>query len=68
MLTVLLLAAVAAGPSLQDRIAAVRPTAEEEKWLQIPWRLSVAQARQDAQRQGRPLFLWIMNGSPMGCT
>lgn len=57
------------GPSdLTARIAEVLPTAQEEKWLRIPWRTNLASARQEAQRQGKPIFMWIMNGHPFGCT
>ena len=56
------------GPSLESRIQPVLPKAEEERWLQIPWRTSVMAARQEAQKLGRPMFLWIMNGHPLGCT
>jgi hypothetical protein len=53
---------------LDVKIAQVVPTAAEEKWLQIPWRLNVIAARRDAQQSGKPMFLWIMNGHPFGCT
>jgi hypothetical protein len=62
------LATLLAGPSLDERIQEVLPTAAEEKWLQIPWRTNLMKARVDAQAQGKPLFMWIMNGSPLGCT
>ena len=54
--------------ALTDKIAAVLPVAEEERWLQIPWNLNLMQARTYASESKRPLFLWIMNGHPMGCT
>lgn len=69
-----LLAAIALLPAsgssldLDAKIAAVLPTASEEKWLTIPWRTDLWTARADAQREGKPMFLWIMNGHPMGCT
>ena len=54
--------------SLDRKVASVLPKPDEERWLQIPWRLNVMQARADAQASGKPLFLWIMNGHPLGCT
>jgi hypothetical protein len=63
-----ILALALTGTDLDRRMAAVLPTPGEEAWLQIPWRLDLNQARADAQRSGKPLFLWIMNGHPMGCT
>ena len=50
------------------RLAAVLPKPEEERWLQVPWRTDVTRARAEAQRTGKPLFFWIMDGSPLGCT
>lgn len=56
------------GPSLDQKIAEILPTKEDEKWLSIPWRTDLGQARIDAQKEGKPIFMWIMNGHPMGCT
>jgi hypothetical protein len=53
---------------LDAKIQSVLPTAEEEAWLSIPWRVNLFQARKDSVEQGKPLFLWLMNGHPMGCT
>ena len=55
-------------PSLDDRIAAVLPKPSEERWLQIPWRLDFAAARAEANDAAKPLFLWMMDGHPLGCT
>ena len=38
------------------------------QWLQIPWRTDLLAARREAIQLGRPLFLWSMNGHPLGCT
>lgn len=54
--------------SLDARVASVLPTPQEDLWLTIPWRSNLMQARLEAQRLNRPLFLWVMNGNPMGCT
>jgi len=56
------------GPTLDQRIAEILPTKEDEKWLSIPWQTDLTQARLDAQRENKPIFMWIMNGHPMGCT
>jgi hypothetical protein len=63
-----LLAAVALTGDLDARIAEIVAKPHEEKWLSIPWRTNLAEARMHAQAQGKPLFMWIMNGHPMGCT
>lgn len=69
----LLLATLALGfqGSLFDvdaKVASVLPTAEEEKWLTIPWRTNLFGARKEASEKGLPIFMWMMNGHPMGCT
>ena len=46
----------------------LQPTAEESKWLQIPWRTDLTAARQEAAAAGKPLLLWEMDGHPLGCT
>jgi hypothetical protein len=57
-----------AGPSLDQKIASVAPQPDEDKWLTIPWRTNLMLARKESAKSGKPLFLWIMNGSPLGCT
>jgi hypothetical protein len=53
---------------IERKISALIPTAEEDRWLQINWRSNLGAAREEAQLAGKPLFLWIMNGNPLGCT
>lgn len=53
--------------ALEQKVASVLPAPEEERWLQIPWRTDLMQARADAQRAGKPLFMWIMDGHPLAC-
>lgn len=43
-------------------------TCETEAWRSIPWRTSLLQARQEAAQQGKPIFVWAMDGNPLGCT
>lgn len=59
---------ILAQDDLADRIAAVRPTPAEERYLNIPWRFDLMAARKEAAQQGKPIFLWLMNGHPLGCT
>lgn len=58
----------ASDKGLDEKVRSVMPTAEEELWLSIPWRLNLMEARKASIEQGKPMFLWIMNGHPMGCT
>lgn len=63
-----MIASLALALSLDQKIQTVLPTPDEEKWLQIPWQTNMMRARAESQRSGKPMFLWIMNGSPLGCT
>jgi hypothetical protein len=54
--------------SLDEKISPLLPKPEEERWLQVPWRSDFAAARAEANREGKPLFLWLMDGNPLGCT
>jgi hypothetical protein len=53
---------------LRQRIDAVWPQPDEEKWLQVGWELDLFAARQRSVDENKPIFLWMMNGHPMGCT
>jgi hypothetical protein len=54
--------------SFRDLIAYIRPKAEESKWLEIPWQTDLWEGRRLAMAEGKPIFLWAMNGNPLGCT
>lgn len=54
--------------SLEQQIEALLPTAEDQAFREIPWHLNLMEARAAAAAQDRPIFLWIMNGHPFGCT
>jgi len=36
-------------------------------WESIPWRVDLLTARDQAAREKKPLFIWAMNGHPLGC-
>ena len=40
----------------------------KEAWTTIPWHSSLIPAQQKALAEGKPLFIWAMDGHPMGCT
>ena len=40
----------------------------KETYKSIPWRISLLEARGVAARQKKPLFIWAMDGHPLGCT
>jgi hypothetical protein len=38
-----------------------------EAWETVEWRTDLLAACEEAVRRGRPVFLWAMNGHPLGC-
>ncbi|MCL4541156.1 MAG: hypothetical protein M1396_02275 [Chloroflexi bacterium] len=53
---------------IAEILAMVEPHPEELRWLSIPWQTDLWEARRLALQSGKPLFLWAMNGNPLGCT
>ena len=39
-----------------------------EVWRTMPWRVSLLEAQQVAARERKPIFVWAMDGHPLGCT
>lgn len=66
MITLLL--ALLSVSELEAKVASVLPTAREDKFLSIQWRTDLMAARKESQEKNKPLFLYIMNGNPLGCT
>lgn len=46
----------------------IRPQEGESRWRDIPWQTDLREACRLAAEQGKPIFLWTMNGNPLGCT
>jgi hypothetical protein len=44
----------------------LRPS-REEAWQQLPWKLSLLEARDQAAREKKPVFLLVRSGHPLGC-
>lgn len=59
------------GPLDEQRFAALRAELSpdpEALWRSIPWRVDLLAAQREAAAEKRPLFLWAMDGHPLGCT
>ncbi|MBP7950897.1 MAG: hypothetical protein KA004_14695 [Verrucomicrobiales bacterium] len=53
----------------RERLAAlIKPEASEQAWLAVGWQTDLLAARKLAAEQGKPIFLWEMDGHPLGCT
>ena len=51
---------------LTRRADAVRPTAAELRWQEIPWLISLVEARDLAQKERRPILVWAADDDPFG--
>jgi hypothetical protein len=40
----------------------------KEPWRTIPWRVALLDAQQTAASEHKPIFIWAMDGHPLGCT
>ena len=43
-------------------------TSADEPWRQIPWEISLLTAQNTAAKTQKPIFIWAMDGHPLGCT
>ncbi len=78
--TLLLLAAIARPGFCQDESSKISLTEEkyhellgalqpgDEPWLTIPWKTRLLDAQRTASRESKPIFIWAMDGHPLGCT
>ena len=46
----------------------VLPNPSEASYRTIPWRTSILQGIVDAQKNDKPVMIYLMNGHPLGCT
>ncbi|MEM7698378.1 MAG: hypothetical protein AAF236_08250 [Verrucomicrobiota bacterium] len=40
----------------------------EAAWKEIPWETSLLAGQARAAREQKPIFIWAMDGHPLGCT
>jgi hypothetical protein len=39
----------------------------KEPWQEIPWRLSLLDARAAAAKENKPIYMLVRSGHPLGC-
>jgi hypothetical protein len=39
----------------------------DELWRSIPWHVSIVEAQHAAAKNGKPIFVWVASGEPLGC-
>jgi hypothetical protein len=42
--------------------------APDEPWRSIPWKIELLEAQWTAVAENKPIFIWAMDGHPLGCT
>ena len=61
---------VHAGPAMKAEFkelhAKLKPPAAEP-WRSIPWTTSLVEAQNQAAKEKKPIFIWSMDGNPLGC-
>ena len=40
----------------------------KDPWRTIPWKISLLDAQRAAVSEKKPIFIWAMDGHPLGCT
>ncbi len=50
------------------RLHALLQPAPDEPWRTIPWKIGLLDAQREAVREKKPIFIWAMDGHPLGCT
>lgn len=40
---------------------------KSEAWRRIGWNINLLQVQADAAREKKPIFIWSMDGNPLGC-
>lgn len=45
----------------------LKPT-EKDVWRTIPWKVQLLDAQKLAAKEKKPIFIWAMDGHPLGCT
>lgn len=53
---------------LEAKVREVMPSAQERVWSDIPWRVDLNEARQDAVKSKKPIFVWVMDGHVLAAT
>jgi len=45
----------------------ILPSESETGWQAIDWKTDLWEAREEAAKTGKPIYLWEMDGHPLGC-
>jgi len=51
-----------------NRLIEILEPSPYELWRKVPWKISLLQGQKLAVEQNKPIFIWAMDGHPLGCT
>lgn len=51
-----------------DTLLAELQPKSDALWRTIPWKTSLLEAQKAATEENKPIFIWAMDGHPLGCT
>ena len=51
-----------------NRLIEILEPSPHEQWRKVPWKISLLQGQKLAVEQEKPIFIWAMDGHPLGCT
>lgn len=51
-----------------DELRSELAPAPKEPWRTIPWKIALLDAQRQAARERKLIFIWAMDGHPLGCT
>ena len=40
---------------------------KDELWRSVPWKIDLLEVRERAAKEKKPIFIWSMDGNPLGC-
>ncbi|MBT3270513.1 hypothetical protein HN371_25440 [Candidatus Poribacteria bacterium] len=52
--------------SLERDLTHISSASKETRWRDISWNPDIWDGRVKAAEAGRPMFIWAMNGDPLG--
>lgn len=64
-------ATLAASDLTEEKFQQLHAELQQDKsaaWRTIPWQTSLLEAQRIAVERKQPLFIWAMDGHPLGCT
>ena len=50
-----------------EKLHKVLQPPKDELWRTIPWHVSILEGREAAAKSGKPIFVWVASGEPLGC-